>query len=97
MRIENNDIIIRPRLTEKSTDQRKELNKYCFEVNSLCNKIQAKKAIEKMFNVKVLKVNVLNKKGKLKRYRGHAGYKGDVKKVIVTLPKGSKIDFFEGF
>ena len=97
MHLNRNDIILRPILTEKSTDQRKEMNKYSFEVNNLCNKTEAKRIIEKMFNVKVLKCNVINKKGKLKRYRATSGYKSDRKKVIVTLAKGSKIDFFEGF
>jgi len=97
MQFNRNDIILRPVLTEKSTDQRKAMNKYCFEVSSLCNKTEAKRAVEKMFNVKVLKCNVINKKGKLKRYRANYGYKTDRKKIIVTLPKGAKIDFFEGF
>jgi large subunit ribosomal protein L23 len=97
MQLNKNDIILRPILTEKSTEQRKGMNKYSFEVNSLTNKTEAKRIIEKMFNVKVLRCNVINKKGKLKRYRATAGYKADRKKVIVTLAPGSKIDFFEGF
>ena len=97
MQLNKNDIILRPILTEKSTEQRKEMNKYSFEINSLCNKTEAKRIIEKMFNVKVISCNVINKKGKFKRYRATAGYKADRKKVIVTLAKGSKIDFFEGF
>ena len=97
MQLNKNDIILRPILTEKSTDQRKTMNKYSFEVNVLCNKTEARRIIEKMFNVKVVKCNVINKIGKLKRYRATAGFKADRKKVIVTLAKGSKIDFFEGF
>jgi large subunit ribosomal protein L23 len=95
--LDRNDIVIRPILTEKSTELRKGLNKYLFEVSRLVNKTEAKKAIEKMFNVKVVKCNVMNKKGKMKRRRLSVGYQNDWKKLIVTLAKGQKIDFFEGF
>ncbi len=95
--LDKNDVVIRPILTEKSTVLRKSMNKYLFEVNKIVNKSEAKKTIEKMFNVKVLKCNVINEKGKLKRKRMTFGYQRDWKKVIVTLAKGQKIDFFEGF
>ncbi len=95
--LDRNDIIIRPILTEKSTDLRKKLNKYLFEVSKLVNKTEAKKTIEKMFNVKVIKCNILNEKGKMKRRRMSVGFQNDWKKIIVTLAKGQKIEFFEGF
>jgi large subunit ribosomal protein L23 len=97
MQLQKNDIIIRPVLTEKSTDMRKALGKYSFEVSGLVNKTEAKKTIERMFNVKVLKTNVVNVHGKMKRKRSTTGYQQDWKKIIVTIAKGQKIEFFEGF
>lgn len=95
--MDKNDVIVRPILSEKSTGMRKAANKYMFEINQRTNKSEAKKVIEKMFNVKVLKCNVLTVKGKMKRYRMSSGYLRDWKKIIVTLAKDNKIEFFEGF
>lgn len=99
MKLEYNDIILRPIITEKTTNQRKNMNKFTFVVNPLVNKSTVKKAVEKMFNIKPLKCNIICRKGKLKRSRVKllAGYSKDIKIAVVTLPKGTKIDFFEGF
>ena len=81
------DIIIRPILTEKSHRLMNE-RKYVFEVNPLANKGQIKEAVEKIFNVKVEKVNVINVKPKPKRRGIFVGRSRKWKKAIVTLKEG---------
>ena len=81
------DIIIRPILTEKSHRLMNE-GKYVFEVNPLANKGQIKEAVEKIFNVKVEKVNVINVKPKPKRRGIFVGRSRKWKKAIVTLKEG---------
>jgi large subunit ribosomal protein L23 len=90
------DVIIKPIITELAVSKLA-LKKYTFKVNKFCNKIEIKKAVEKIFNVKVDKVNVLYVKGKEKRMCKNKGYRPDWKKAIVSLNKSSKsIEFFEG-
>ncbi len=81
------DIIIRPILTEKTHRMMSE-GKYVFEVNPLANKGQIKEAVEKLFNVKVEKVNVMNVKPKPKRRGWYVGRTKKWKKAIVTLKEG---------
>jgi len=78
------DIIIRPIITEKSSDGLQE-GKYTFEVNKKATKVEIAKAVEKLFEVKVLKVNTINVKGKEKRVGVHVGKTSDWKKAIVTI------------
>ena len=73
-----------------------EFCKYVFEVSPSSNKPSIKKAIEEIFGVKVKAVNVLNQKGKVKRFRGIMGRRSDVKKAIVTLEKDHTIDLAGG-
>ena len=88
------DIIIRPIITEKSMAGLAE-RKYTFEVAKSCNKIEIADACEKLFNVKVTKVNTINVRGKFKRMGVHQGYTKSWKKAIVTLDEKSKtIEFF---
>ena len=84
-------IIKKPMLTEKSTNLN-QYNQYSFVVsnNSCSNEI--KMAIEKIFKVKVTKVNTSVMRGKLKSFKGNLGYKKDYKKAIVTLAEGNTID-----
>ncbi len=89
------DILLRPVVTEKSTSLL-EQNKYTFIVDPKANKTEIKQAVEKIFNVKVEKVNTMRVKGKYKRVRNIPGKTPDVKKAIVTLKKGDKIELFEG-
>lgn len=91
MKIEIDRIIIRSIITEKATDLLKE-NKYIFKVNVGANKIEIKKAIEKYFKVKVVKVNTLIQHGKVKRVRYKSGRTPDWKKAIVTLKEGEVIN-----
>lgn len=78
------DIIIRPVITEKSNDGIQE-GKYTFEVNKKATKVDIARAVEKLFEVKVLKVNTMTVKGKEKRVGVHIGKTSDWKKAIVTI------------
>jgi large subunit ribosomal protein L23 len=89
-------IIKRPIITEKTSSLQGELNKYTFAVARDADRVQVAKAVEAQFKVKVTKVNILNVKGKVKESRQQRGQiikAPDVKKAIVTLEKGSKIEF----
>ncbi len=89
------DIIIKPVLTEKGYDGIAD-KKYTFYVKKDANKTQIKLAVEKLFGVKVDKVNTMNCKGKYKRMGRNEGYTPARKKAIVTLKEDSKaIEFFE--
>ena len=85
------DIIIKPLTTEKSTTLQ-QFNQYSFVVNKKSNSVEIKSAIEKIFKVKVLKVNTNNLRGKPKTFKGDFGYTKDFKKAIVTLAEGNTID-----
>ena len=90
------DIIVKPIVTERSMDAMSE-GKYTFVVDRKSNKTEIKNALEKIFGVKVKKVNTLNMKGKVKRQGKYIGKRSDWKKAIVQLSEDSKgIEFFEG-
>ena len=91
------DIIRRPIITERSMAA-SEMKRYTFEVAKTANKIEIAKAIEEIFDVKVVKVNTLNMQGKMKRVGAQpAGRRASWKKAIVTLSADSKaIEMFEG-
>lgn len=89
------DILRKPVVTEKSTSLLKD-NKYTFVVDPKSNKTEIKQAVESVFKVKVEKVNTMVVKGKTKRVRNIPGKTSDIKKAIVTLRKGDKIEIFEG-
>ena len=90
------DIILRPIITENSMDGIAD-RKYTFEVAKDANKVEIKAAVEKLFDVKVEKVNTINVDGKLRRYGRYEGYTASRKKAIVTLTEDSKtIEFFDG-
>ena len=78
------EIIIAPVVTEKSNDELQE-GKYTFKVNKKATKVQIAQAVEKLFNVKVLKVNTMHVNGKTKRVGYHVGKTSDWKKAIVTI------------
>ena len=78
------EIIVRPVVTEKSNDEL-QAGKYTFEVNKKATKVDIAKAVEKLFEVKVLKVNTMIAKGKTKRVRYKEGKTSDWKKAIVTI------------
>jgi len=86
------DIIRRPLITEKATEAA-EINKFLFEVSSCADKLKVKKAIEAIFGVKVLQVNISNTKGKKKFFKGREGFRSGYKRAVVTLEQGQTIDF----
>ncbi|MGH7382599.1 MAG: 50S ribosomal protein L23 [Candidatus Methylomirabilales bacterium] len=92
---EPHEVIRRPTVTEKGTAL-KEQNKYCFEVDRRANKIEVKRAVEVLFNVKVAAVHTVAMRGRVKRLGRFAGRTPDWKKAIVTLKEGHSIEFFEG-
>ena len=84
-------IIHKPLLTEKSTNLN-QFNQYSFIVSINSNVIEIKSAIEKIFKVKVTKVNTSIVRGKAKSFKGNVGYRKNIKKAIVTLAEGNTID-----
>ena len=89
------DVILSPAITEKATAA-SEHNKVVFKVALAATKPEIKEAIEKLFGVKVKRVNTLVKKGKTKIFRGMRARQSDVKKAIVTLEEGQSIDVTTG-
>lgn len=85
------DVIRSPLVTEKST-MASEHSQVVFKVAMTATKPDIKEAVERLFNVKVLAVNTLIRKGKTKRFKGVRGYQSDFKKAIVTLEEGQTID-----
>ena len=92
------DILIRPIVTEKMTKQGETLNRYGFIVDKRAEKLQIKKAVEQMYDVKVEAVNTMRYAGKLKvRYTKRGIQRGKTnafKKAIITLAQGEVIDFY---
>ncbi len=89
-------LLIRPLVTEKNMQLHENQNKVFFEVAPDANRIEVKRAVEKAFNVKVEKVNILNQNGKRVRFKMQMGKRKDWKKAIVTLKEGEKVDYLEG-
>ncbi|HET9444051.1 MAG TPA: 50S ribosomal protein L23 [Acidimicrobiales bacterium] len=89
------DVIIKPVVSEKSYALLDE-GVYTFVVHPSANKVEIRQAVEAIFNVEVVNVNTLNRKGKRKRHRQHMGTRPDTKRAIVTLKAGDRIDLFEG-
>lgn len=87
--------ILSPVITEKATILA-ERGQVVFKVRHDASKPEIKEAVEALFSVKVTAVNTLNVKGKVKRFRGRLGRRADVKKAIVTLAEGSRIDVTTG-
>ena len=89
------DVIVSPIITEKATIA-SEKNQVMFRVARTATKPQIKEAVEKLFDVKVKAVNTLVRKGKTKVFKGMLGMQSDVKKAIVTLEEGHRIDVTTG-
>ena len=94
-KIETVDSIRQPIITEKATIL-SEQNKTVFKVHSSATKKNIKKNIEKLFKVKVIKVNIINTKKKKKLRQGRISTKSGYKKAIITLKKGQSIDLTTG-
>jgi large subunit ribosomal protein L23 len=88
------DVLLAPVISEKSYDRISESNSYTFFVHPKTNKLEIKKAVEQMFDVSVLRVNTMYRKGKKKRFGYVYGQQSDKKIAIVTLPEGQTIEVF---
>ena len=90
-------LVRRPHITEKSTRLKEDARTLCFRIDRGATKIDVRRAIERLFDVKVESVRVVQVAGKMKRNRGTVGYRPDWKKAYVKLKPGSKsIEYFEG-
>jgi large subunit ribosomal protein L23 len=89
------DVILSPVITEKAT-LASERNQVIFKVAAGATKPQIKEAVEKLFDVKVKRVNTLVRKGKTRFFKGVRGSLSDVKRAIVTLEEGHRIDVTTG-
>jgi len=90
------DIIKRPLITEKTNIQKEDYNQITFEVDRRANRVEIKRAIEKLFSVRVSTIRTIQVKGKRKQRGRVIGKRKDWKKAIATLMPGERIDFFEG-
>ena len=94
LQLEPHQVLIKPTVTEKAMYQSTELNQYTFKVNPLATKTDIKKAVERLFEVRVTGVSTQFRRGKPRRYKFTYGRTKDWKKAIVTLHQEDKIDFF---
>jgi large subunit ribosomal protein L23 len=92
--MENENIIIRPLVTEKSTHQQGAQNAYAFQVRPGANKQQIRQAVEKLYSVKVVDVRTMTRKGKPRGARYRMTTTSDWKRAVVVLDENSRIDLF---
>jgi len=85
-------VIKRPLVTEKNTRQKEAFNQFSFEVDRRANRSEVKEAVEKLFKVKVLRVNLMQMEGKKKKVGRFLGQKADWKKALVRLAPGEMIE-----
>ena len=90
------EVLKKPLITEKSTIQKEMQNQLTFEVDKRANKVEIRRAVEKVLNVRVVDVRTIQMKGKVKRYGRVQGKRRNWKKAIVTLAPGEHVEFFEG-
>jgi large subunit ribosomal protein L23 len=89
-------VLKRPIVTEKSNTQADLMNRYTFEVDVRATKQLVREAVETLFDVEVVKVHIMNVRGKTRRFGRIQGRTSDWKKAIVTLAAGETISYFEG-
>ncbi len=94
LELQPHQVILRPLVTEKGMHKASRYNAYAFEVNRLAGKDDIRRAVEELFDVKVVGVNTQNRKGKPRRTRFRWGTTKAWKKAIVTLDSEHRIDFF---
>ncbi len=94
LELKPHQIVLRPLVTEKGMHKANRYNAYAFEVNRLAGKDDIRRAVEELFDVKVIRVNTQNRKGKPRRTRYRWGRTKSWKKAIVTLHEEDRIDFF---
>ncbi len=90
------EIIKRPVITEKTSIQKEAHRQVTFEVDRRANRVEIRRAVERLFNVRVAAVRTAQVKGKVKQRGRIVGKRRDWKKAVVTLMPGERIDFFEG-
>jgi large subunit ribosomal protein L23 len=90
----NTNVIIKPLVTEKSTHQQQTRNAYAFQVHRNANKPEIKKAVEAIYNVKVLEVRTMTRKGKPRRTKFKMTHGSDWKRAVVVLDENSRIELF---
>jgi large subunit ribosomal protein L23 len=90
------EVIVRPVVTEKSTDLLDRYGQYTFVVARDSNKLEIAKAVETLFNVSVKNVRTMQYRGKERRVGKHVGRRASWKKAVVTLREGDSIEIFEG-
>ena len=88
-------VLVKPTVTEKSTILQ-ESSKYTFQVAPRANKVEVKEAVEKSFDVTVIDVNITKIHGKRKRYGRRVSKQPDIKKAVITLKQGDRINIIEG-
>jgi large subunit ribosomal protein L23 len=94
LQLEPHQVLLRPLVTEKGVHRATRNNQYAFEVHRQATKIDVRKAVEQLFDVKVVKVRTQNRRGKQRRFRFRMGRTCDWKKAIVELSPDHRIDFF---
>ena len=92
--MDKTNIIIKPLITEKSTHQQQTRNAYTFQVHRDDNKPEIRKAVERIYNVKVIDVRTMNRKGKPRRSKMRMTKTADWKRAIVVLDENSRIELF---
>ena len=92
--MDNTNVIIKPLITEKSTREAQHKNEYAFQVHGSANKIMIKQAVEALYNVKVLDVRTMTRKGKPRRTKTGETTGSGFKRAIVQLDENSKIYLF---
>jgi large subunit ribosomal protein L23 len=88
------DVVLAPVVSEKTYDLIEKANTYTFEVDPRARKNEIRDAVESIFEVKVLRVNTMNRQGKRKRSGYRMGKRKDTKRALVTLAEGNAIDLF---
>lgn len=94
VQLEPHQVILRPLVTEKGMHRSTRYNAYAFEINKLATKADVRRAVEELFDVKVVRVNTQNRKGKPRRTKLRFGYTKSWKKAIVKLDDEHRIDFY---
>jgi large subunit ribosomal protein L23 len=94
LELQPHQIILRPLVTEKGMHKAERCNSYAFEVSRQAGKDEVRRAVEQLFDVKVVRVNIQNRRGKPRRARFRSGSTNAWKKAVVTLSKEHRINFF---
>lgn len=92
--LQAHQVLLRPLVTEKGVHRASRNNQYAFEIHRDATKLDVKRAVEELFEVKVTKVRTQTRRGKIRRYRFRYGRTSDWKKAIVQLHEDHRIDFF---